>query len=242
MEKKKIESIVLQYIKYGEKAYIVQLYSKEYGRIACITYRSKSKKAGNKMGWLQPLSIIQFEQPNSKRKNLQRIQQVDLTLPLYNITSNPIKSSLAFFIAEILSLLLKEQSSDNRLYLFLRQSIEILNLTQKGLANFHIAFLIQLTKHLGYAPSKNEKNFTAYFDLMNGVFTSNRPLHAYFLPSEETNLLQQLLRINYSNMHLYEFSRKERQLIIQRIIEYYRLHVDDFHELKTLPILIELYN
>jgi DNA repair protein RecO (recombination protein O) len=43
--------------------------------------------------------------------------------------------------------------------------------------------------------------------------------------------------MTYENMALFRFSGNERQAIIYRILEYYRLHLADFPEIKSLEVL-----
>ena len=42
-------------------------------------------------------------------------------------------------------------------------------------------------------------------------------------------------------MHLFSFSRNERNRCVELILKYYRLHVPDFPELKSTGVLQELF-
>lgn len=48
--------------------------------------------------------------------------------------------------------------------------------------------------------------------------------------------------MNYPTMHLFRLSRRERQRILQVLNTYYRLHVPQFPELKSLEVLQEFYS
>ncbi|MEA4948529.1 MAG: DNA repair protein RecO, partial [Petrimonas sp.] len=45
----------------------------------------------------------------------------------------------------------------------------------------------------------------------------------------------------FSNMHLFNMSRSDRNLIIDRLLTYYRLHLYDFPAIKSLDVLRELF-
>ena len=45
--------------------------------------------------------------------------------------------------------------------------------------------------------------------------------------------------MNYATMHLYKMSRTERGRMADIILRYYQIHVPDFPELKSLPVLKE---
>ncbi len=75
-----------------------------------------------------------------------------------------------------------------------------------------------------------------------GEFVSFQPpLHRHFLNRYDSKALSMLARISYENMHKFAFSRHDRLNIINRMLEYYRLHLYDFPALKSLDILHELF-
>ncbi len=47
--------------------------------------------------------------------------------------------------------------------------------------------------------------------------------------------------MNYDTMHLFAMSRAERNRCVDVMMEYYRLHLPDFPEMKSLPVLKELF-
>jgi DNA repair protein RecO (recombination protein O) len=47
--------------------------------------------------------------------------------------------------------------------------------------------------------------------------------------------------MDYPTMHLFRMSRHERLRLLELALAYYRLHLPDFPELKSLNILQELY-
>ena len=49
------------------------------------------------------------------------------------------------------------------------------------------------------------------------------------------------MRVNYATMHLVKMSRTERNRCVELIVKYYRLHQPDFPELKSLPVLKEVF-
>ena len=123
-------------------------------------------------------------------------------------------------------------------HLFLR----ILEVTEKGIANFHLVFLLNLLHYLGIFPNTVRQHDEHYFDMLNGTFARQQPTHSYFLTPAETVAWQRILKMNYENMSLYSFSRQDRQQIIQRIFEYYKLHLPEFSEIRSLQVLQSLFD
>ena len=85
-------------------------------------------------------------------------------------------------------------------------------------------------------------NCQLYFDLLAGTYCDRQPDHSHFLKNQEAQALPILFRMDYPNLHLFRFSRQERIRILQVLNEYYRLHVPNFPELKSLEVLQELYS
>ncbi|KAA6316889.1 DNA repair protein RecO, partial [termite gut metagenome] len=109
--------------------------------------------------------------------------------------------------------------------------------------NFHLAFLMHFSRFLGLYPNLNNYHKGDYFDMLNAVFTSEKPqLHASFIYPEEASHLPMLIRMNYKTMHLYKMNRTERIRCLTMINEYYRIHLPGFPELKSLKVLQELFD
>jgi DNA repair protein RecO (recombination protein O) len=51
-----------------------------------------------------------------------------------------------------------------------------------------------------------------------------------------------LLRMNFANLHLYRFSRGERNIILDRIITYYSIHLSGMGQLSSPAVLHALFD
>lgn len=54
-------------------------------------------------------------------------------------------------------------------------------------------------------------------------------------------MVRLLMRMDFGSMHLFRFSREERQRILTVLMRYYQLHLPDFPELRSLAVLREVY-
>ena len=158
------------------------------------------------------------------------------------VAGDPVKSMVALFLSEVLFRVVREQEPDLRLFQYLYESIHLLEYADKGIANFHLVFLLGLLQPLGIFPSVESYHPGDYFDMLNGLFTDALPLHSHFLNETDSAAFVRLLRIGFENMALFGFSRQDRHAIIQHILTYYRLHLPDFPEIKSLSILQSLFD
>jgi len=199
------------------------------------------KKSVFRSAFLQPLSIVELDVVHLPGKDLQRIKDVRIAYPFTRVPFDPIKNSLTLFLSEVLFRTLRQSEPDENMFLFLDNSIQQLDCCETGVANFHLVFLLKLSRYLGFEPNEDDES-AVYFDLMNGVFTRNKPLHIHYLPKDTTNDFRALLQADYSTMHKLAFSRQNRLKLLESMIEYYRLHIPDFNGLHSLAVLQSLFN
>jgi len=188
-----------------------------------------------------PLAVLDLEVEHQTSRDIQRIREARSELYLYDISANMGKTSMTFFLSEFLSRVLRDTNDSQLLFSFLEQSVQILEMTDKSIANYHLVFMLKLSHFMGFYPNLEEYMENDLFDMINGEFAASQPLHRHFLNRYDSKVLSMLARISYENMHKFAFSRQDRLNIINRILEYYRLHLYDFPALKSVDILHELF-
>lgn len=234
--------IILHTLSYNDKYVIVHAYTESFGRMSYLVARQRSRKSKVSHALFMPLSVLEMEVDHQLKRELQRIKETKVCYHLTEIASHPLKNVIALFTAEVIYRSVRTREADARLFQFLFESIRWLEMAEQGIANFHLVFLIHLVRYLGVFPNADSYQPGYFFDLLNGVFVSAPPAHAHYLNEQESVVFSRLLRMSYENMALYSFSRRERSDIIQRILEYYRLHLSDFPELKSLSVMQSLFD
>jgi DNA repair protein RecO (recombination protein O) len=237
----KTSGIVLHSIKHTDSATIITVYTRQFGRVSYMVHGVNKKKSTCRAAILQPLSIVEMDVFHTPGKNIQRLKEMRMEQPFTGIPFDPVKNSLALFLSEVLYRTLRQTEPDESLYLFLENSILQLDCSETGISNFHLVFLLKLTRYLGFEPNQDGVQVN-YFDLMNGVFMKEKPLHAHFILQEVTADFIRVLNADYSTMHNLAFTRARRANLLQSIIEYYQLHIPDFHGLHSLAVLQSLYD
>ena len=226
----KTRGIVLHSIPYNDKYSIIYMYTEAFGRASYLVARSRGKKSSVSKALFMPLSVVEME------------VETKLCYPLTDVFCNPVKNILALFLSEILFRVVKETEPDSRLFEYLFESIQLLELSDKGVANFHLVFLLRLLHYLGIYPNVESYVAGSCFDMLNGVFVDRIPMHRHYLNRQESVVFARLLKISFENMSLYSFSRQDRVSVINRILEYYRLHLPDFPEIKSLSVMQSLFD
>jgi len=238
----KTRGIVLNSKPYNDKYAITLIYTEEFGRVAYLTSLSKSRKTKVPRSLFHPLAILDLEVEHQNLREIQRIKEIKIHIPLIAILIDPVKSAMGIFIAELISKVIREEQTNSLLFDFLLQSVKVLELTDTSPANFHLVFMIRLSRLLGFYPDVSTYQKGMFFDMQNGIFTGIKPVHINFLPQDESAIFYNLMRMSYENMQAFHFSGRERQAIIRRILEYYRLHLSDFPEIKSLEVLHDVFS
>ena len=237
----KTQAIVLHAIKYGETRLIVDMFTKVFGRQAFIVSIPKTPKGKVKKQFFQPLTILEIETDIRPRQQLQKLHDVRLAAPFASIPFEPDKLAISLFVAEFLYYALRSEQRNELLYEYLENSIVWLDGQQTSFANFHLVFLLRLTRFLGFYPNLDDYKNGDYFDLRESVFMPVPPVHRDFLHPEEAQKVQLMMRMDFPTMHLFRMSHQERNRLLEVSLKYYRLHLPDFPEMKSIEVLQALY-
>lgn len=233
----KTRCIVLKTTKFGDNKLIIDFLTREEGRQSLVCKISSSKNAKIRRQLFQPLSILDIEYERTPRQTMGQLKEARLAMVYSSIPFDGAKLSIAFFTAEFLLYTTRDVHAEPLLFDFVEQSLEWLDASDRGIANFHLMFMLRLSLFLGFFPNMESYSEGCFFDLREGFFCSHAPMHNDHLKPMEAKQMHILMRMSPSNMHLFRMSRAERNRIIDFILQFYQLHVPAFHAMKTLEVL-----
>ena len=233
----KTRGIVLHSLKYGETGMITTIYTEVFGRMSFIMQGIHGKRSSVKANLLRQLTLLEMEVDFKQGRELQRVRELKNIHPFGSIPYEIPKSSMALFLSELLHKVLREEESRPELFNFLFRSIQVLDLMEDGTANFHLLFLLQLSRYLGFAPTNNFSESNQFFDMIAGKFVISPPDHPWFLKSSESSELAQLLNMGYQNSSDFKPNYEVRNEILNSILDYYGLHLGNKLNIKSLEIL-----
>ena len=237
----KTQAIVLHSLKYGETRLIVDMFTRSQGRQSFIVSIPKSVKSKIKKQLFQPLTLLEIEFDLRPKVQLQKLSDVRLASPFSSIPFDPHKLSISLFVAEFLYYALRSEQYNEPLFDYIVNSIQWLDAQPDRFANFHLVFLMRLSRFLGFYPNLDHYQAGCYFDLRESMFLPAPPVHRDFLYPQEAEKIQLMMRMDFPTMHLFRMSHQERNRLLEVSLIYYRLHLPDFPELKSVSVLQELY-
>ncbi len=237
----KTKAIVLHSFKYGESQVIVDVLTEEHGRLSCIVRISKTAKGGMRKQYFQPLFIIEAVIDIRPSTRLHKIKEARIASPFRSIPFDPFKLSVAMFTAEFILNATKREQTDRMMFAYIENGIEWLDGCEGSIAGFHLVFMMRLSRFLGFYPNIEGYMPGDWFDMRAASFCRTAPLHHDRLVPEDARKISLMLRMNFPTMHLFKMSHDERNRMADIIIRYYRLHLPDFAEIRSLPVLKELF-
>lgn len=236
----KTRGIVFKTTDYSESSVIVQIFTEKFGMQSYLINGVKKSKGRIRMNMLQPLHLLDMIVYHKPSGNIQRISELRNDPVFESIPYDVVKSSLAIFLNEVLYRSIRLHSADERMFEFLYRSIEVLDHLKTGLANYHLWFLLQVTRYLGFYPESRSASGSRYFDLKDGIFTKSLPLHVHVMQGSIVNHFLSLLSCNTEALGHVKMSPSERKELLTKILEYYHLHVDNMGEIRSHLVLEEV--
>ncbi len=218
----KTKGIVFRFTKYGETSIIVSIFTELFGLQTYIVNGVRSKSAKNKIALFQPLTLLDMVVYHRENADILRIKEVKCFYVYQNIHTDIRKSAIAMFLNEFVNKAVKDQSHASELSGFLIHSLIVLDQT-KTPENFHLTFLLKLSRYLGFGPQ-----------------TNNEVLGAWLLSKEEEDILARLLVAEYDSSIAMSYT--SRRNLLDALLRFYASHIDNFGEIKSIQVLKEMFN
>lgn len=234
--------IVLHQIKYGESSLIVHLYTRRWGRLGILIPGARGSSKHRKSYLYQPLTLLELEVYHKANRELQKIKEARNYAPFTHLVSDPVKSTVALFLADVLYRVLKEEESNPELFDFISFHLQYLDLADQGIPNFHIYFLIRLTKYLGFYPEVPPARLPSWFSLESGTFLEIQPGSGSFLDPVLTSLLIRFLQVQAADLHTILLDRTRRMALLEALLNYYHFHLEGLGEIRSHQVLAALFS
>lgn len=233
-------AIVISTLRYGDSHLIVKTYTLSSGiKTYLLKGILKSRKGKFKTSLFQPLTQLEIVANHRNKGSMEYLKEAKILNTYQNLHTDVVKSGIVFFLAEMLKNSIKEEEKNESLYHYLENTFEWLD-HHDSVSNFHLLFLIKLSRYLGFYPdiSQIEKPF---FNLLEGTFETIS-INNYCIAGKNLNILKQLLGINFEELPNIKLNQIYRSQFLDMLLLYYTLHIEGFHKPKSLSVLNEIFS
>jgi len=231
--------IVFQQFKYSDTSLIVKIFTEELGLQSYMVKGVRSKKAKLKPSFFEPLTLLDLQVYNKPNQNLHHIKEARVAYQWHHIPFSIEKQSVLLFLDEILYKTIREESPNKALFQWIFHQLNWFDLEEKQFINFHLFFMLQLTRHLGFYPkTESVENLPGLiFDMQEGQFSMHVPFHPYFVEKDTAQNLWLLLQSSLDTLKAFKISNQERRKLLDMLIAYFQLHLPELGNIKSLEIL-----
>lgn len=238
----KTRAVVLHITRYSEASLIVKAYTETHGLQSFLVNSVRKEKARHAYNLFQPLSLIEIVAYFKKQGGLHRLSEASPSPSFQSIPYDTIKTTVAIFLAEILFKSIREEETNPALFSFVDHGIRILDLNENTDPNFHLSFLIQLTRYLGFYPSGDNYGYLQFFDLREGVFLESIPEHPYYLDKNSSALFSKLLPFTFETLSGLQLNAPERKRLLDILVMYYELHQTQGTGIRSHLVLKDIFD
>ena len=229
--------IVFHTVKYSETSLIAKIYTELFGLQSYLIRGIRKQKSKIRPVLLQHLTLVDLVVYHKEKSNLQTIKEIQIAIPYKSIPFDIRKSSLALFINELLYKSIREEETNRKLFDFIWGSCEYLDDTTHSIHYFHLWFMVHLTAFLGFIPQMNYSEQKKIFNMKEGVFQETPPGHEYFMDERSGAFFYQLFTLPTEKDILLNFPLEERNIMVEKILQYYQIHLPGFTGLRAHHIL-----
>lgn len=238
----KTKGILLHSVKYSDKGHIVYVLTEAFGRKSYWVSGSKSGRpmVSKSKVVLQPFSIIDYVGKAANKGDFHHFIEVSNSYFPEEVIFDYTKGAISLFISEVIYRVIKTGDESQILFDYIVQSIHSLNELKSGVSNFHLYFLLNLTRFLGYYPDENYED-DAFFDLTRGEYVIIRPTHNLYIEKIESRELNKLQKISISDLDSLKFNKMTRNTLVDAIIAYINYHQESNTKISSVDILREYF-
>jgi DNA repair protein RecO (recombination protein O) len=234
-----LNAIVLSKLKYNDNDLIVKCFTLQKGIVSYILKGVLKSKKNKRIAFFQLLTQLEIETDFKPNRSLHYVKDIKNHILYSSIHQNVYKSAIAMFVSDVLANALKEEEQNEALFNYIEAGLNWLDETP-DFSNFHLLFLLKLTKYLGFYPDVTHSEFP-YFNLVEGAFEFNKT-HEQYILGEDLIYFKAILGTNFDALNEIKMSSNQRQRFLIILVKYYELHLIGFKKPKSLQILNEVFN
>ena len=237
----KTRGIVLRNINYSDTSIITTIYTELFG-LQSYMLKGAKKKSPIKATIFQPLALLELVVYKKEKKHIQFLKEANVEYFFTSVPNNPVKISILFFLNEVLLKSACGEEKNTELFSFIHHSLKTLDSMKENFVNFHLVFLIRLTKHLGFFPRENFSEIsTSVFDMCEGKFVQAIPSHAEFISLPESKLFYKLLSCDYHSVSNLFLTHSQRKKLLNNLLLFYRVHIRGMENILSHEILSQFF-
>lgn len=246
----KTHGIILNETRYKETSKILNVYTKNYGRISIMAqgaYRPKSPLIAS----TQSFSLSEFNL--QKNGEFYYINGADLLDSNYGIREDMNRVFYGYYLLELINLSTPVEEENEKLFLLLQKGLQILSNLDEDYLKFIVSYELKFISFLGYRPNmsncvicNNDENYNIRFSFVEGGIICNDCFHldsrSVYINKDMYQSFNSLLFIPLDRLNEVIVSIDTLKELHKMMVDYILYNIDrnEFKSLNLLSSLIDL--
>ena len=236
----KTRGIVLSYLKYRETSIIARIYTERLGVQTYVVNGVRKAKPPGRIALFQPFTLLELVAYVARgNSGLTRLSEFRCAEQFQTLPYEVAKSSVVLFLSEVVGRAVREEEQNEPLFAFLHDSILAFDQQTVGAENFALVFLLELATYLGFGISSGNELTDQVIMAGHAATARGATGPATLRLREFDHFFDELLRDRASNTIP---NGRVRHELLNVLIRYYQLHVEQMGEIRSLEILSEVLN
>ena len=164
---------------------------------------------------------------------LSRVKQGGYAYTYERLDRDVIRSTVGTFIIDLLRSSIQDKEVDLSLYAFVRHTLIGIDDGTISLSNLPIRFAIELAIYLGFQIGDNFSEDRPFFDLRSGQFVEELRTDKEVLSAEMSKELHLLMQ----QPEKHKLSKQYKQILLDKMMDYYRFHIEHFKPLRSIAVI-----
>ncbi|NVK66745.1 MAG: DNA repair protein RecO [Flavobacteriales bacterium] len=222
--------IFLHRISYSNTSLIISFYTQENG-LKKFIFKGGKKKAHN----LFPMGVSELTYYDRKESDLLQLTAAEPAFPT-DFQFDPVKGTIAFFMAEVIRKVVHLNEKDAALFRFLEDSVRKLNASKESQL-IPVFFMIDLAEWMGVQPfieNDDHPHFNLDEGRYEGILRSQ-----YAVVSGE---VAELIKAHILGWEQKNYTKQVRIAALETMISYFRIHVPGVEKIEAYEIVKEVLN
>lgn len=226
------QGIVLGKTDFSESSVVLRVFTKVHG-LQSFLFQGAKKKKGVTVLPMQPVEFTYYRRNDSE---MGKIGDWSTLFPISQLSLNPIKSCICFFMAEVTSHLVHQGQPDAEFVEQLMLELAWLNESEE-LSSYPLWFLAECIRHAGITPDDFDNENATILDFKKGAFVSREPDHPFYNSTHGIETCKLALKTDRSELLAMHLHREERMLAMDAFIAYLSFQISGWRALKSLDVI-----
>lgn len=230
------QALVLHTTAYSESSVIAKIFTRQLGVRSYILKGVRKGGGRTKQNLLQPLSYLDLVVYNNPKTQLNYLKEIAPHRTVQPGVMQPgtlddmSRHALRFFMTELLYKTLREEEPMPDLFDYVVDSLNV----QGSVAHIPVTFMLSVSRHLGIEPLDNYSSREPLFDMQSGRY---QYVGSTTLDRTTSLLLHSFLQALHEDTPVPVATLAQRTELINRLLEYFQMHLSEFRNFKSHEIL-----